>query len=341
MSFQGRELSNTVNRGQRCLLWFLIGIALMTVVVVGRACILRPSTNYSGSHYNRGANASWLGVKWANETHSTHEIAALSDGLKQHQIQEIFVYTSYLRSDEKFASTYDHLSDFVLKMKKTNPALHIQAWIGLPLGYIDLSDPAVRKKIVQFCADIVRTTGVDGIHLDPEPISTEDKNVLFLLDELRDALGPGPTLSVATRRIWPILPEKQWPFVGQLAWRASYYREIARRVDQIAVMTYDSAMPYSLVYCQWVRFQVIEVSQAVDGTGVQVFFGIPTSEERTWTHWPWAENMRSGLKGLIDGLNDDKTRSAVVTGVAIYPYWETDDAEWRVYEKLWLEAFRK
>lgn len=341
MSFQGRKLSNIVNSRQRYLLWLLMGLSLMTVVVVGRACIFRPSTNYPGSHYNQGANASWLGVEWANETHSMHEISALSDNLKRNQIQEIFVYTSYLRSDEEFASTYNQLSNFVLRMKKTDPTLHIQAWIGLPLRYVDLNDPTVRKEIIRFCVDIVRTTGVDGIHLDPEPISTGDINVLLLLDELRSALGPEPTLSMATRRIWPILPEKQWPFVGGLAWRTSYYREIARRVDQIAVMTYDSAMPYSLLYRQWVRFQVIEVSHAVDGTGVQLFFGIPTSKERTWTHWPWAENMRSGLKGLIDGLNDAKSRPAIVKGVAIYPYWETDDAEWRVYEELWLEAFRE
>jgi len=101
-------------------------------------------------------------------------------------------------------------------------------------------------------------------------------------------------------------------------------------------MTYDSAMPLPQLYRQWARFQVVEISRAVDGAGVDLVFGIPTSEERTWTHWPNAENMRSGLQGVIAGLNDAAARPAAVTGVAIYPYWETDAAEWATYEALWL-----
>ena len=160
--------------------------------------------------------------------------------------------------------------------------------------------------------------------------------MLALLDELRDAFGTDFTLSIATRRIWPILPDIHWPLIGQVAWRASYYREVSRRVDQVVVMTYDTAMPLAPLYRQWVRFQVIEISRAVDGTGAQLLFGIPASEEKTWTHWPWAENIRSGLEGVIDGLNDAGSRPDTITGVAIYPYWETDEAEWRVYEELWL-----
>jgi len=102
-------------------------------------------------------------------------------------------------------------------------------------------------------------------------------------------------------------------------------------------MTYDSAMSWAFLYRQWTRFQVIEISRVVEGIDVQLFFGIPTSEEKSWTHWPRAENMSSGLEGIVDGLNDAEARPAAVTGVAIYPYWETDEAEWRVYEELWLD----
>ncbi|MGB9872790.1 MAG: glycosyl hydrolase family 18 protein [Anaerolineae bacterium] len=263
-------------------------------------------------------------------------MAALASNLDQRQIRYVFVYTSYMKPTGEFTPTYGHAARFVSGLKIANPDLHIQAWIGLPLEYVNLSDAAVRERIVQFCINLVREAGFDGIHLDPEPIPTDEENVLVLLDELRDALGSEPTLSMATRRIWPIFPDRRWPLIGQVAWRASYYREVSQRVNQIVVMTYDSAMPLASLYRQWVRFQVIEVSRAVEGTGVQLFFGIPTSEERTWTHWPCAENMESGLEGVIDGLNDAKARPAAITGVAIYPYWETDETEWRIYEELWL-----
>ncbi len=335
-SHHGRLGDATKSHDQRCSPWFWLGLVLITMATVSRACVFHSATYYPGSHFNRGTNAAWLGVEWVNEPHSAQEITALADNLDRHQIRYVFVYTSYLKPDGRFNPTYGHMSNFVSQLKATNSALHVQAWIGLPLGYVTLNDATVRGEIVQFCVDLVRTMGIDGIHLDPEPIPTDEGNVLVLLSELRDALGSDSTLSIAARRIWPILPDVRWPLVGQVAWRASYYREIARRVDQIAVMTYDSAMPWAYLYRQWTRFQVVEISRAVSGTDVQLFFGIPTSEERTWTHWPWAENMESGLKGVIDGLNDLRSYPMVVAGVAIYPYWETDEDEWRVYEELWL-----
>lgn len=322
--------------GQLLISRLRLVLALVILVTVGRGCVFRPATNYPGAYFNQGNNAVWLGVEWVNESHDVEEIVTLAKALKRRQIRYVFAYASYLKPDGQFNSAYSHAAEFVQTLKTAQPDLNVQAWIGLPLGHVDLSDIAVREKIAKFCVDLVRDAKFDGVHLDPEPIPSDDADVLALLDEVRDALGSGITLSIATRRIWPILPDMQWPIVGQVAWRAGYYREIAGRVDQIAVMTYDSAMPLALLYRQWMRFQVIEISRAVDGTGVQLFFGVPTSEEKTWTHWPGAENMESGLQGLIDGLNDAEAQSANVTGVAIYPYWDTDKTEWAVYKALWL-----
>lgn len=277
----------------------------------------------------------WLGVEWVNAPHAPEEIATLASMLTKRQIRYVFVYASYLKPDGRFNPTHAYAAEFVQTLKAVNPDLNVQAWIGLPLAHVALSNALVRKEIALFCVDLVEE-GFDGVHLDPEPIFSNDLNVLALLDEVRSTLGPEFTLSIATRRIWPIFPTVPWPIVGRVAWHASYYREVASRVDQIAVMTYDSAMPLACLYRYWTRFQVIEVSRAVGNTGVQLFFGIPTSEETTWTHRPRAENMRSGLKGVIDGLNDAGSYPTAVTGVAIYPYWETDEDEWRVYEELWL-----
>jgi len=311
------------------------GLALVVLVLVGRWCVFRPSTTHPGGFFNRGTNAVWLGVEWVNEPHTIEEIDALADMLTTQQIHYVFVYASYLKANGRFNPTYAYASEFVQTLKTMQPDLNVQAWVGLPLTRLDLSDILMRKEIAQFCVDLVQE-GFDGIHLDPEPVFSNDTDVLALLDEVRNALGQKFTLSIATRRIWPIFPSVPWPIVGRVAWHASYYREVASRVDQIVVMTYDSAMPLACLYRQWMRFQVIEVSRAVGDTGVQLFFGIPTSEETTWTHWPYAENMRSGLEGVIDGLNDAGSHQAAVTGVAIYPYWETDENEWRIYEELWL-----
>ena len=71
---------------------------------------------------------------------------------------------------------------------------------------------------------------------------------------------------------------------------------------------------------------------------IQAFIRILTSAELAVTHQPVAENISSGLHGLIDGLNDTDTMAERITGAAIYPQWETDSAEWTTYESLWLGA---
>lgn len=322
---------------QRCLkrrLWF--GLLIVTGCVFLRGCFLRPATNFPGAHFNQGTNAVWLGVEWVDQAHSAAEILNLANILDKQQIRYVFVYTSYLKPGGHFNPTYSYAGQFIQTLKATEPDLNVQAWIGLPLEYVDLGDSAVRRQIAEFCTILVREEGFDGIHLDPEPVFSNDQDLLKLLDEIRSTTGPGATLSIAARRIWPILSDVEWLVVGKIAWHAGYYREVANRVDQIAVMIYDSAMPFAALYRHWSRFQVVEISQAVNGTGVDLFFGIPTSEEKTLTHWPMAENITSGLQGIIDGLNDAEACSSAVTGVAIYPYWETDEAEWSIYQRLWL-----
>lgn len=322
----------------KLLLLFLV---LLTII---RGCFLRPGTDYPGKHFNRGENAAWLGVEWVKDSHSQREIKVLADALKQQQIRYVFVFTSYLKPSGEFNSTYAHSTTFVRTLKVAYPEVVILAWLGLPLknsdrfnvGYVELGNPSKRLQIAAFCEEIIRKGDFDGIHLDPEPITSGDANVLALLEQIRVTIGQQAILSIATRRIIPVFAEIHLPWSEQAAWDANYYREIANRVDQIAVMTYDSMMPTSRLYQQFVRFQVIQASRAVDGTDVQLLIGIPTSEEKTKTHNPKAENITSGLKGVIDGLNDAESKPKTVSGVAIYPYWETDATEWEIYTSHWL-----
>jgi hypothetical protein len=321
-----------INRWRKPLTGFLLIIA----IIIARGCVFRPSTDFPGSHFNRGSNAIWLGVKWANEEHTPGEIASLADSLRQHQIRSAFVYAGYLRADNEFSASNTYAAMFVVSLKYAYPELRVLAWLGLPVNYVDMSDPAVRQKVVTFCVEIINKAGFDGVHLDPEPIHSGDDNLLTLLDEMRAALPPHTLLSLAGRRIWPVYPDAFWPLIGQAAWRGDYYRKVANHVDQIAVMVYDSGFPLAWMYRQWVKFEVISISRALEGLDIELLIGIPTSEEPTDTHHPGAENMRSGLQGIINGLNDRASSPLEIDGVAIYPEWETDHDEWKTYESLWL-----
>lgn len=328
---QKRILSRRTNA-----LWRLGALAVLWLIIFGRGCIYRPKSTHPGAHFNKGSNAAWLGIEWVSQPHRADEIMTLTMELAERQITTVYVYTSYYKPEGSFNPTYGYAEEFVAAVKDFAPDLVVQAWIGLPLDTMNLASRAVRGEVVNFCAELVKDAGFDGLHVDPEPVKDGDSSVLALLDELRQALDPEAVLSIAGRRIWQLFPAVQWPLVGQWSWRASYYRKVAHRVDEIAVMVYDSALPTSGLYRQWTKFQVIALSRTLVYSNVRLYIGIPTSEEASATHKPAAENMRSGLRGTIDGLNDWATWANTVTGIAVYPYWETDAREWDIYQSLWL-----
>ena len=107
----------------------LLLVELVLLAVLVRACILRPSTNYPGSHFNTGHNAAWLGVEWSMEPHSLAQIDALARKLQTEQISTIFVYVSYLKADGAFNPTYAHAAEFVSELKAVAPDLDVQAWL--------------------------------------------------------------------------------------------------------------------------------------------------------------------------------------------------------------------
>lgn len=321
----------------KCYLW----IAVTTLVLASsiRGSIFHPMAEVSGTYLDKGANAVWAGVEWVNQPHSRDGIAGLANEFNQKGIKYIYVFVSYMRSDGSFAPSFIYAREFLAALKETQPTLQVLAWLGIPLanadwGYVDLGDAAVRFKISAFSSYLVNQIGFDGIHLDPEPVINGDSGVLLLMSEIRQNLNSSAILSIATRRIWPILPQLPWPMVGRFAWLSGYYREIAAHADQLVVMTYDSGLPLPFLYRQWVRFQVIEIVHAVKDTGTSLLIGIPASEERTLTHRPYAENILSGLQGVMDGLNDLSGYSSFVDGVAIYPLWEMDSAKWEMYKSL-------
>lgn len=317
----------------------------VVLALTGRACVFRPADSFDGAHFNRGTNAAWLDVDWVNEPKTPEQIAGLVRDLQAHQIRYAYVYVSYLKDSGSFNSTYAYAATFVRAVKAIDPALSVQAWIGLPVrghsilasgGYVDLGNPSTRDTIAALCAQMTGQAGFDGVHLDPEPIATGDGDLLTLLDQVRQAIGPQATLSLAARHIQPVLPDLPVPAIDTFLWRGEYYRQVAARVDQIALMSYDSHLPLPQFYRLWVRFQVIGISNALTDHPPQILIGISPSQERTSSHWPSAENMTTGLEGIVDGLNDRATTFRAIEGVAIYAQWEASPADWRAYDTLWL-----
>lgn len=118
------------------------------------------------------------------------------------------------------------------------------------------------------------------------------------------------------------------------AWTTDYFEEVASRVDQVAVMTYDSAMPTDWLYGAVVRQQTSDLAELI-GDETMVLIGIPSYDESNIGHRPSAENVRSGIRGVRLGLAD-LAEDAPTVGIAVYTEWTMDTDEWATWRRDWL-----
>jgi hypothetical protein len=117
-------------------------------------------------------------------------------------------------------------------------------------------------------------------------------------------------------------------------WSGAYYDRVAEAVDQIAVMTYDSALARDWLYGTLVAWQT-RLILARAGHRTQVLMGVPSYEDRRRNFHPAAENVRSGLQGIRLGLAGLPPESAARCGVALYAEWTTDREEWELLARRW------
>ncbi len=202
------------------------------------------------------------------------------------------------------------------------------AWIGQIRAKIDLDNPSVRAAIVDSAKWLI-AQGFEGIHVDIEPIREDDTAFISLLQELKTAL-PAVPLSVAMDE-WQPDQITEWvagffDVAIESYWSTQQVRSVLPYIDQLVVMTYDTGFKDPDFYSWWVEQQTVALSNRV-GPDVQLLIGIPCYSEGA--HFdPKAENLSSALLGYERGLQNLRTNSEAVTGLAVYPFWEMDEGEW-------------
>ncbi len=318
--------------------------ATLTLVTLASAALL-----YAYLDYNRddapprraaGSNAVWLAHKWVGALQLPSAYRDLAAHLIRHKITDGFFHVGPLRADGTIdPARHPAAGRLVKEMRRHAPALRVQAWIGQIEkrggGPLDLAEPAVRQAVVTTARHFL-DLGFGGIHYNIEP-SSGNPHLLALLDETRRVTRDrGALLSMATDEIEP-LPGLAWltQTAGTHAgfWTAAYHRAVSGRVDQIAVMMYDTGLPTDWLYGSLVAWETRKIL-ALTPERVTVFMGVPTYEENRLSFRPGAENMRSGLRGIRNGLASDSAPHP--HGVAVYANWTTDAAEWRRYRRDWL-----
>lgn len=236
---------------------------------------------------------------------------------------------------------------------------------------LDLNDPVVRSHIVVECGRYVSAsvpgsyvTGprvFDGIVLDIEPAGDPAffASLKTLVAEIRasfDGMGlRSKTLGVAAPQYTARVPKPNW------GWDSSDYYYIARYVNYVIAMTYDSGLKDGPAYQSWITEETTRILQGVSGAtwnfdsahpkpvnGVKVLIGLPGFYTVSKAHNPEAENVVYGAAGLKKGLSllqeKDRVSLGFIEGATMYTHdggapdsiYARYDKDWSWWKQYWI-----
>nr|BFD82901.1 hypothetical protein StreXyl84_23020 [Streptomyces sp. Xyl84] len=325
----------------------LIPLLVLLLVLPLLAAETALRVNYTGEPADgtrtRGQDAIWLGHAWVDGRKKDADVAALAARLRGTGIRDLYVHAGPLEHDGTLpASAYRDAGWLVAAVHRALPGVRVQAWLGDVLATespdgLRLERARTRAAVVA-SARAVLAAGFEGAHFDLEPLHSGDRNYLGLLDDLRAVTrAHGAVLSVAAHQIDPLPAfHSLW---GTLTdhpkwWSQAYFGEVARRVDQIAVMSYDTMQPSQSLYGGYVAQQTSLALEVTPPT-TDLLMGLPFYHENRFGHWAHAETVPAAVRGVRLGLSrTDPDR--VRFGVALYVDFAATEADWSAYRNDWV-----
>ncbi len=294
-------------------------------------------------------NALWLGTEWTYDTHTDAQVGDLVTTLRTQQIGTVYAWVSDLQFDGTWRSTgqFDKVKAFVKQFKTAYPEGKIYGWISIPVSDAThpnrLNDVSLQQQVANFSKQIVSDFGFNGVFVDAEEVSDGDQNYLALLRAVRTAVGMDNKISAAIPPDWSP-SNADIPLPPQIApgteWKKAYKQSVALLVDQMAVLVFNSGLSSASDYSQWVAYQVRTYAQAINelNTNTDLVFGIPTFDTKPPSHDSSIENVDSAVNGIKLGMQQAGSDAAsTVTGVAIYGWWTTKDADWAAFQRDWVQ----
>lgn len=322
----------------------LIVIAVVPAVVSWVWWLPNPSVESRSS----GTNALWLPHTWVGDAHSWADYAQLAEVLHSNQISDAYFHSGPIDGDGGIpADRYEHAPQLLALMHRFAPGVRIQAYTGQVLtragGRLDLHSVTVRNRILTTARTLL-DVGFGGIHYDIEPVAAGDADFLDLLQRTHDLTrAHHAILSVSIPKLEP-LPNGAEAVNGMLSHiglllpvtTANFFQAIADRVDQVAVMVYDTPLPgaplIGVVYA-WETAQVLRLI----GDKTTIFISIPSYEEGPHLS---GENLRTAIRGARRGIDSLSGKPSRPYGLALFAEWTMSDNEWGIWQKDWLHPDR-
>lgn len=323
----------------------LISILTCTILIIAFLLYLYLNfhSNTGQENYSQLKNGVWMKHDWVGKVHSDEEYSGLCQLFIDNRITDAFFHVGPLNEKGQIEKDkYLYAQTLIEKMKSCNTDVNIQAWIGQIEvkggGILNVENEEVRSNVIATSSEFLQI-GFDGIHYNIEPIYKGDKEIIDILKRTKDITSKdGKILSIAADELEPFRGSE---FLARILferagfWDRDYYMEITQYVDQIAVMTYDTALPTDWLYGSIVQWQTSNLLSIVDSDKT-IFIGIPTYDDKSFGHNPSAENMESGVRSIKKGVEGIDQKKLKNFGVSIYAEWTTDQDEWEYYQNEWI-----
>jgi hypothetical protein len=289
-----------------------------------------------------GGDGLWLGHAWVAGQETTADLSTLVARVKQDGIRDLFVHDGPLSANGSLDPRLSpRAAGLVATLHQRLPGVRVQAWLGdlVGPGNLDLDRPATRSRILR-SVDQALADGFDGIHFDMEPVASGDQGYLDLLAATHQLTSQRhKTLSIAAELIEPLsgfgIPASV--IAGQSHyWSASYLSEIARDVDEVALMAYNTIMPFGTDYSGFVRLETGIALRAMPPR-VHLLIGLPAYPTALPAH-TGAETVANGIRGVRLALGSSGQPRNI--GVSMYADFTATEADWSAYRSDWAGVRR-
>ncbi|WP_443071500.1 hypothetical protein [Streptomyces sp. NBC_01465] len=320
----------------------LVLVILVPVIAAATALRIEYAGDYKDGTRTRGRDAIWLGHAWVDGRKTEADVDAFADRIRGTGIRDLYVHTGPLEHNGTLpASLYPKAKWLFDTVHRKIPGVRVQAWLGDVLATespdgMKLSEAATRSAVVASTRQVL-DAGFEGAHFDLEPLHSDDQDYLALLDTLHALTrSRGAQLSVASHQIDPLpgLHSFAGVFSGhEKWWSQKFFGQVAERVDQIAVMSYDTSMPVQSLYGGYVAQQTA-LALEVTPKDVDLLMGLPFFHEDKWGHTASAETAAAAIRGARLALGrTDRGRERF--GVALYVDFAATESDWTAYKKGW------
>lgn len=284
-----------------------------------------------------GHDALWLGHAWVDGRKTVDDVKKLATRLRKTGIKDVYVHSGPFDSDGALpGSKHPNAGNFLKWWRAELPEVRVSAWLGQKVdGILDLDDPAARQRVLDGVRAIT-ALGFNGVHYNFEPIGSGDTDFLDLLTRTRAIVG-NRLISTSTPQLepFPMTRLAARAVIGHdKYWSHDYFRQVVALTDQVAIMTYDSYLPFKTVYGGYVVRQSTLALELVPEEKT-VLIGAPAYHDHGT---PWrddAETVATAAQGARLALTAHGA-SRERFGLALYVDFAATQKDWEEYDQFWF-----